>query len=70
MRRGTHAGLADRRERKRQKRAIVGPSQKGDDEITPAAAPKKGRAKKPAPLTLLYGFSATNVTKDRLTVGD
>lgn len=38
------------------------------------AVSKKGRAngqktKKPAALALLYGFSATNVTKGRLTVG-
>jgi hypothetical protein len=40
----------------------------------PTTAPKKGgatgqKAKKPAALALLYGFSATNVTKGRLTVG-
>ncbi|KAG6378805.1 hypothetical protein JVT61DRAFT_13082 [Boletus reticuloceps] len=66
------ARLADRRERKRKKRAIVNPPQQEDD-ATPAAAPQKGRtssqkAKKPAALALLYGFSATNVTKDRLTL--
>ncbi|KAH0840013.1 hypothetical protein J3R83DRAFT_976 [Lanmaoa asiatica] len=64
------ARLADRRERKRKKRAIVNPPQKHDDDIVPTAASKKGRAKakKPAALALLYGFSATNVTKGRLTL--
>ena len=67
-----HVGLADRRERKRKKRAIVNPPQRHDDDA-PTEAQKKGRtngqkAKKPAALALLYGFSATNVTKGRLTV--
>ncbi|KAF8558900.1 hypothetical protein OG21DRAFT_1503860 [Imleria badia] len=60
------ARLADRRERKKKKRAIVNPPQKHDG----TTAPEKGRAKakKPAALALLYGFSATNVTKERLTL--
>ncbi|KAG9317544.1 hypothetical protein JVU11DRAFT_1750 [Chiua virens] len=68
------ARLADRQERKRKKRTIVDPPQTHDHDVEPTAAPKKGRtsgqkARKPAALALLYGFSATNVTKDRLTVG-
>ncbi|KAI9574593.1 hypothetical protein HD554DRAFT_69645 [Boletus coccyginus] len=66
------ARLADRRERKRKKHAIVNRPQRYDDDA-PTEAQKRGRtngqkAKKPAALALLYGFSATSVTKGRLTV--
>ncbi|KIK98748.1 hypothetical protein PAXRUDRAFT_823528 [Paxillus rubicundulus Ve08.2h10] len=70
------ARLADRRERKRKKRAIVNPPVDRDGETTSAklSKAKKPKGKKeqkastPAALALLHGFSATNVTKDRLTL--
>ncbi|KAF8842282.1 hypothetical protein BDN67DRAFT_400268 [Paxillus ammoniavirescens] len=70
------ARLADRRERKRKKRAIVNPAVDHDGQTTSAklSKAKKPKGKKeqkastPAALALLHGFSATNVTKDRLTL--
>ncbi|KIJ70166.1 hypothetical protein HYDPIDRAFT_35592 [Hydnomerulius pinastri MD-312] len=70
------ARLADRRERKRKKRAIVNPPQRDEAEESSAepskTAKSKGKkAKKiptPAALALLHGFSATNIKKDRLTL--
>ncbi|KAF9247227.1 hypothetical protein BU15DRAFT_70061 [Melanogaster broomeanus] len=67
------ARLADRRERKRKKRAIVNPHLDREDETAPPISPKakklKGKkASTPAALAFLHGFSATNVTKDRLTL--
>lgn len=73
-------GLADRKERKRLKRAIVrspgvlspfADNQKEDEPLqNPPAA--KAKKKKPAPvpagLALMHGFSSTNVGKNRLTV--
>ncbi|KAA1466188.1 hypothetical protein DENSPDRAFT_830944 [Dentipellis sp. KUC8613] len=72
--------LAERRERKRSRRAVTKPnedppSERSDEEET--VQPKKKRAKKaskkelsrvPAGLALMHGFSSTNVGKNRLTM--
>ncbi|KAF9226482.1 hypothetical protein BS17DRAFT_878418 [Gyrodon lividus] len=64
------ARLADRRERKRKKRAIVNSPLGHRDETASAMLSKCKKGKKastPAALALMHGFSATNVTKNRLT---
>jgi len=58
-------GLAERRERKRQKREIV-KSPRNKDKAPKAK--KKTHAFTPAAFALMHGFSASNVRKDRLIV--
>ncbi|KAK7061657.1 hypothetical protein R3P38DRAFT_2830780 [Favolaschia claudopus] len=72
------ARLAERRERKRIKRAIVQPKPpneldvvSSDDNDKPkkrAKAPKEKKLKVPAGFALMHGFAATNVGKNRLTM--
>ena len=70
-------GLAERRERKRIKKAIVQPNEcDGTDEENHTMSNRKGKKGKtktkpkvPAALALMHGFAATNVGKNRLTVG-
>lgn len=73
-------GLAERRERRRAKKAIVDPkpdslaSSASDNESDSKRKRKETKAKKtkrlniPAGLALMHGFSATNIGKNRLTV--
>ncbi|KAH9894248.1 hypothetical protein C8Q73DRAFT_695021 [Cubamyces lactineus] len=79
------ARLAERRERRRAKKAIVDPEIKpvesdsggDDDEDREQAKARRGSKKAakgkglkmPAGLALMHGFSATNIGKNRLTVG-
>ncbi|KAH7922468.1 hypothetical protein BV22DRAFT_1197429 [Leucogyrophana mollusca] len=72
------ARLAERRERKRLKRAITGPQENDKCADLPLAVeekagpkPKEKKGKKPstsASLALIHGFAATNVGKGRLTL--
>ncbi|KAI6047259.1 hypothetical protein EDC04DRAFT_2887066 [Pisolithus marmoratus] len=70
------ARLAERRERKRQKREIVRSPSDGDDcrprrpcgKLKTMPAKKKPYTSNPGTFALLHGFSATNVKKDRLTL--
>jgi hypothetical protein len=63
------ARLAERRERKRAKRAIVDPVLSDDEETVPRTKGKKEKKTKiPAGLALLHGFQPNNVAKHRLTV--
>jgi hypothetical protein len=69
-------GLADRRERKREKREIMNPrevtkpsttTRKGrKDDVTSGPANKKQKI--PAGFALMHGFTSANVGKSRLTV--
>nr|GAT54068.1 predicted protein [Mycena chlorophos] len=59
------ARLAERRERKRAKRAIVEPPSEPAVQSTRKSQRNK---KKPENFALMHGFSATNVTKNRLTL--
>ncbi|KAF8076308.1 hypothetical protein FPV67DRAFT_1471262 [Lyophyllum atratum] len=76
---GEHATrLKERRDRKRSKRAIIKPTTDADTEsetLSERNIAKKGETKKsnakariPAGLALMHGFSATNVGSGRLTV--
>ncbi|KXN83697.1 hypothetical protein AN958_00838 [Leucoagaricus sp. SymC.cos] len=64
--------LAERREKKRSRREIMRPeaSKKNDDRLddNPRQKSKKSKQKAPAGLALMYGFTATNVGKNRLTI--
>jgi hypothetical protein len=79
-----YIGLAQRRARKRAKRDIINPDRKSTEQIHSAindtdrevlSRPSKGnkdkkgkKAKLPAGLALLHGFSASNIGQKRLTV--
>jgi hypothetical protein len=70
-------GLADRRERKREKREIMNPREvtkrstttrkEGKDDVTSGPTNKK-KQKISAGFALMHGFSSANVGKSRLTV--
>ena len=77
----TFLGRAERRERKRIKKAIVQPKEitesDGTGEGNHLISNRKGKKEKtrkkpkiPTALALMHGFAATNVGKNRLTVGD
>lgn len=71
-------GLAERRERRRAKKAIVDPKpdppasnvySHDSDDGKKKSSGKRGKGLNiPAGLALMHGFSATNIGKNRLTV--
>lgn len=72
-------GLAERRERRRKKRAVIQPKSKDSEEAPDVCASdndktdeKKSQKKKGVSmstgLALMHGFTANNIGKNRLTV--